>query len=141
MSYCIEQGGTCCCSQSSGIWQCSQPAHIWLAWSELLHGVAVTELVQAAAQPSGRVQALPTGPPLLCRAHLPGAQGSTAATAVVTGPPRRLCCPVSRPSVRLAGKSQSILALLLNSCLTCCWKPNRAQLYWPPTHLRHPSTP
>ena len=57
-----------------------------------VHGVAVTELVQAAAQSCGRLQALQAGPPLLCCPHLPGAEGSAAATAIFTRPPRHLCC-------------------------------------------------
>ena len=54
------------------------------ALTDLVHDYTVTELVQAAAQPRGRVQALQAGPPLLCRPHLPGPQGSTAATAHLT---------------------------------------------------------
>lgn len=113
-----------------------------LACTELLHGAAVTKLVQTAAQPCGRVQALQTGPPLLCRPHPPGAQGSTAATAIVTRPPGRLCCPVSGPSVCLAGQSNTIVASSLNSCLTLSWKPRgRPTVYCPPTHPHHPSMP
>lgn len=67
-------------------------------------GAAVAELAQATAHPCGRVQAVQGGPPVLGCTHLPGAEGSTAAAAVITRPPRGLCCPVHRPPVPLAGQ-------------------------------------